>query len=113
VIKGLNMENQIYVISFDHRSLQTLRGISHEIKIGPLVNRILPTHYRLLKKLNADYFAVKYSSVKKKHIRKCEELGVQLVVWTVNTIEQMRTIKQYPTILVTTDELEKYKAVLS
>ncbi|WP_231495785.1 hypothetical protein [Paucisalibacillus sp. EB02] len=51
--------------------------------------------------------------MKEKHIRKCEELGVQLVVWTVNTVEQMKTIKQYPSILVTTDELERYKAVFS
>lgn len=113
VIKRLNMVNQVYVISFDHRSLRTLRGISNEIKIGPLVNRILPTHYRLIKKLDAEYFAVKYSSVKKKHIRKCEELGIQLVVWTVNTVEQMKSIKQYPSILVTTDELERYKTVFS
>ncbi|WP_052345757.1 glycerophosphodiester phosphodiesterase family protein [Paucisalibacillus sp. EB02] len=48
VIKKLNMENQIYVISFDHESLQTLRGISNDIQIGPLANRIRPSHYRLI-----------------------------------------------------------------
>ncbi|WP_047983741.1 glycerophosphodiester phosphodiesterase [Ornithinibacillus californiensis] len=113
IIHKLQMEKQTYIISFNHDSLRKLRAISKDIQIGPLVNKVRLTHYRLLKKLNAQYFAVKYTAIKEKHIRKCEKLGIQLVVWTVNTVEQMQTTKQYPSILVTTDELEKYKAVFS
>jgi glycerophosphoryl diester phosphodiesterase len=111
LIDELNMLDQVYVISFNHDSLRILRSISTDIQIGPLVNKVRLSHFRLMEKLNAEYFAVNFNSIKEKHIRKCEEMGVQLVVWTVNTVEQMKSIKQYPSILVTTDELEKYKSV--
>ncbi|WP_010098564.1 glycerophosphodiester phosphodiesterase [Ornithinibacillus scapharcae] len=113
VIKNLNMLDQVYVISFDHKSLEKLRSVSRDIQLGPLVNRVKGSHFRLMKKLDAEYFAVNFKNLNEKHIAKCEKLGVQLVVWTVNTVEQMNTVKQYPSILVTTDELETYKAVFS
>ncbi|MFS0674978.1 glycerophosphodiester phosphodiesterase [Ornithinibacillus sp. 179-J 7C1 HS] len=112
IIKNLHMEDQVYIISFNHDCLFKLRAISSDVKIGPLVNKVRNSHYQLIQKLNAEYFAVKYTSIKEKHIKKCEEMGVQLVVWTVNTVEHMKSIKQYPNILITTDELETYKAVL-
>jgi glycerophosphoryl diester phosphodiesterase len=111
VIRKLDMLEQVYVISFDHASLIKLRTITTEIKVGPLVNKIRHSHFRLLKKLNAEYFAVNVKAINNKHIKKCKEMGVQLVVWTVNTIEQMRAIQEYPSILVTTDELEIYRSV--
>lgn len=111
LIQKLEMEGQTYIISFNHDSLRKLRTLSDDIQIGPLVNKVRRAHYRLIQKLNANYFAVNYNAIKEKHIRKCENMGVQLVVWTVNSKEEMKKMKQYPSILITTDELETYKAI--
>ncbi|MEN2466394.1 glycerophosphodiester phosphodiesterase family protein [Ornithinibacillus sp. JPR2-1] len=111
IITKFEMEDQVYVISFNHDSLLKLRAISDEIQLGPLVNKVRPSHFRLIKKMNARYFAVNCKAIKEKHIKKCESMEVQLVVWTVNTIEQMKSFKAYPSILITTDELERYKAL--
>ncbi|WP_047982585.1 glycerophosphodiester phosphodiesterase [Ornithinibacillus contaminans] len=111
IIKKFEMEDQVYVISFNHDSLFKLRTLSKDIALGPLVNKIRPHHLRLIKKLHAQYFAVNCNNIKEKHIKKCENTGVQLVVWTVNTIEQMRSFQAYPSVLITTDELERYKAL--
>lgn len=111
IIRKLDMQEQVYIISFDHNSLHRLRTITTDIQVGPLVNKVRHSHFRLLKNLNAGYFAVNIKAINNKHIRKCEEMGVQLVVWTVNTIEQMKAIKRHPEVLVTTDELERYKSV--
>jgi glycerophosphoryl diester phosphodiesterase len=109
VIKKTDMLEQVYIISFDHQSLATLRKISKEIKIGPLVNKLNRSHFRLINKLDAQYIAVKQDSIKEKYINKCKEVGVQLVVWTVNCEERMRYFNRFPSVLVTTDELEIFK----
>lgn len=111
LINELDMKDQTYIISFNHDALWNLRALSKEIQIGPLVNKVRRGHYRLIQKLNANYFAVNYNAIKEKHIRKCENMGIQLVVWTVNSKEEMKKMKQYPSILITTDELETYKAI--
>ncbi|MEN2767342.1 glycerophosphodiester phosphodiesterase [Ornithinibacillus xuwenensis] len=111
VIQKVGMLDQVYVISFNHRSLAILREISKEIKIGPLVSKLKRSHFRLIERLNAAYIAVKQSSVDEKCIKKCEAEGIQLVVWTVNNVERMRFFKKYPSVLVTTDELEILKEV--
>ncbi|RKQ34396.1 glycerophosphodiester phosphodiesterase [Oceanobacillus halophilus] len=109
VVQSLNMMDQVYFISFDYKSLVKIRKLSTEAELGPLVNKIKRTHFRLMENLNAKYVAVRYDGIKEKYIQKCEEKGIQLVAWTVNTKEQMINVQRYPSILNTTDELEKYR----
>ncbi|WP_099159451.1 glycerophosphodiester phosphodiesterase [Virgibacillus ndiopensis] len=109
VIRKVGMLNQVYVISFDHRSLARLRNISKEIEIGPLVNKLKRSDFRLIDKLDATHIAVNYNGLNEEYIKRYEEADVQLVVWTVNSLKQMKYLQQYPSLLITTDELEKYK----
>ncbi|PAV31310.1 glycerophosphodiester phosphodiesterase [Virgibacillus profundi] len=109
-IQRTDMIDQVYIISFDHKSLAKMRMISHDLQLGPLVNKLKRSHFRLMNKLDAKYISVKYAVLDEKYIKKCEEHGIQVVVWTVNKIEQMQYLKKFPSILVTTDELEKFKA---
>ncbi|API91775.1 glycerophosphoryl diester phosphodiesterase [Virgibacillus pantothenticus] len=109
VIQQMEMLDQVYVISFNHHSLMKLRSLSKDIKIGPLVNKMKRSHFRLINKLNAEYLAVKHDGIRDKYVKRFDELGVQVVAWTVNSIEQMQRFNKYPSILITTDELERYK----
>lgn len=109
VVNQLEMMDQVYFISFNHHSLKKLRSLSPEAQVGPLVNRVKRSHFKLMEKIDAKYLAVRYDGLKEKYVNKCEELGIQLVVWTVNTKEQMIQIEKYPSILTTTDELQRYK----
>lgn len=110
MIQKVGVVDQVYIISFNHKSLVKLRKISRDLELGPLVNKVKRSNYRLLNQLDAKYFAVRYDGLKAKHIQKCKDMGVQLIAWKVNTLEHMQYIKQNPSILGTTDELEKYKA---
>lgn len=110
VIRKTGVIDQVYLIAFDHKSLAKLRSLSSDLEVGPLVTKLRRSDFRLLDKLNATYLAVRYDGLKEDYVRRCEEKGVQLVVWTVNTKEQMKYMQKYPSILSTTDELEKYKA---
>lgn len=110
VIQKVGVIDQVYIISFNHDSLEKLRSISKSLELGPLVNKVKRSNYHLINKLNAKYFAVRLDGLKEKHIRKCQDMGIQLIAWKVNTLEHMQYIKQYPSILGTTDELEKYKS---
>ncbi|MFD1851644.1 glycerophosphodiester phosphodiesterase [Oceanobacillus bengalensis] len=109
VVQNMDMMNQVYFISFDYKSLAKLRKMSSEVALGPLVNKMKRTHFRLMEDLQAEYLAVRFDGIKEKYVRKCEKQGIQLVAWTVNTKEQMIHVQKFPSILSTTDELEKYR----
>ncbi|WP_085994087.1 glycerophosphodiester phosphodiesterase [Oceanobacillus senegalensis] len=111
VIQRMDMMDQVYIISFHFKALAKLRSMSSEVKIGPLVNKVRRSHFRLLKDLDAKYFAIRHTAIKEKHVKKCEELGVQVIAWTVNEVDQMeRMTMQFPSVLITTDELERFQA---
>ncbi|MFS0750343.1 glycerophosphodiester phosphodiesterase [Oceanobacillus sp. 1P07AA] len=112
VVEELDMVDQVYIISFHYAALKKLRKLSNELELGPVVNRVKRSHFRQLKRINAEYFAVRFDGIKDKHIEWCQNNDVQLVAWKVNEQDEMHFIKQNPSILATTDELEKYKAVI-
>ncbi|GAA0421699.1 glycerophosphodiester phosphodiesterase [Agaribacter marinus] len=111
VIEDTNMMDQVYIISFDQQALMRLRNISDKLEIGLLVNKFKRSHFRTIEKLGAKYIAVRYDGIKESYINKCEQKGIQLIVWTVNSMESMEYYNQFPSVLVTTDELEKYCSV--
>lgn len=111
VIEKTNMMEQVYIISFHQQSLKRLRKLSDKIELGLLVNKLKRSHFRLVEKLHANYIAVNHKGVKESYIKKCQAIGVQLVVWTVNTNEHMNYFQQFPSVLVTTDNLEKFMTV--
>lgn len=111
IIEKTDMMDQVYVISFDHKSLFKVRKLSNKIQVGPLVNKLKRSHFRLVKQLGAHYIAVKHDGIKESYIEKCEKHGIQLIAWTVNTVERMQYYMHFPSVLVTTDELEKFRTL--
>ncbi|WP_067728633.1 glycerophosphodiester phosphodiesterase [Oceanobacillus damuensis] len=111
IIKKVNVLDQVYVISFNHHSLARLRIISKKLQIGPLANELLPRECEFLKPLKISFYAIQYSGLKKENIKKFEEMNIPIAVWPVNTIDQMKQMHQFPSILIGTDELEKYQAI--
>lgn len=67
----------------------------------------------MLKELRASYYAVKFDfdAIPQLDLTTLKNIHVQPIVWTVNTIEQMKFMKKYPEILVATNELEKFQAI--
>ncbi|WP_087973589.1 glycerophosphodiester phosphodiesterase [Oceanobacillus rekensis] len=111
IIENLDVLSQVYLISFNHFSLARLRIISNKLQIGPLSKELLPNECEHLKQLNLSFYAVHYNKLKKTDVERFEEMGVPIVVWPVNTIEQMKYMQQFPNVLIGTDELEKYQAI--
>jgi len=42
-------------------------------------------------------------------VRRAEEEGVQLIVWPADTLQEMEKLRAYPSVLATTNELEKWQ----
>lgn len=113
VIQKLNCLQDVYIISRNHHTLARFRIFSKEIELGLLSNEITEADRHLLKALQASYYVVQFNfdTMKKLDFMTLEKLNVQLIVWTVNTIEKMKFMHQYPSVLVSTNELEKFKAI--
>lgn len=113
VIQKLDCLQDVYIISRNQHTLARFRIFSKEIELGLLSNTITVTDRQLLKALNISYYLVQFDfeTMKKLDFMIFEKMNVKLIVWTVNTIEKMKFMCQYPEVLVSTTELEKFKAI--
>lgn len=113
VIQKAGCMSDVYILSRNHYSLARFRILSKEIELGLLTDEINAADIQLLSELKAAYYAVKFdfNTMKKLDVKHLEKMGVQLIVWTVNTIEKMKFMHKYPQALVSTAELEKYQAI--
>lgn len=102
-----------FVISSNHHSLARLRILSKDIELGLLTDEPAAHDFFLLRELNANYYSIKFDfeTVQKLDIDVLERMNIQPIVGTVNTIEKMKFMQNYPSILVSTTELEKFKAI--
>lgn len=111
VIRSCDVQDQVFITSFDHYSIQRTRQLSSDIEIGLVIYGATPSIFPYAKELGAKYISVKYIYLTDDYVRMCEENGIQLIAWTIDDEAAMRQMrKQYPQVWVCTNELEKWKA---
>ncbi|ULL15404.1 glycerophosphodiester phosphodiesterase [Paenibacillus sp. H1-7] len=111
VIRSCDVQDQVFITSFDHYSIQRTRQLSSDIEIGLVIYGATPSIFPYAKELGAKYISVKYIYLTDDYVRLCEENGIQLIAWTIDDEAAMRQMcKQYPQVWVCTNELEKWKA---
>ncbi|WP_028548832.1 glycerophosphodiester phosphodiesterase [Paenibacillus sp. UNC451MF] len=111
VINACDVQDQVFVTSFDHYSIQRMRQLSKDIEVGLVIYGATPSIFDFAKEIDAKYISVKYIYLTDDYVRLCEEKGIQLIAWTIDAEADMRQIrKQYPGVWVCTNELEKWKA---
>ncbi|WP_141431012.1 glycerophosphodiester phosphodiesterase family protein [Bacillus sp. 03113] len=107
-IKKLDMVNQVYVISFNFASIAKMRQLSDEIELGPIIAVETPSIFQLIEEVKAKYLAIKIDCLSDKYVIECEKRGIQLIIWPVDTEEEMKQVQRYPSVLGTTNELERF-----
>lgn len=110
MIKKVDMLDQVYVTGFDHYAVARMRERSRDIEIGLILSGATPAVFPFMKEIDAKYLAVKAAFITDEYVQACKENDVQLIAWTVNSEEQMQKMARYPSVLCTTDELEKFKS---
>lgn len=97
VVKEKKLENRSYLQSFDFRPLQILHKKYPEITTAVLISgndkRTLAQQLTELGYTPAMY-SPHYSLVTPELVAECHKRNIKLIPWTVNTVEEMKKMKQ-------------------
>ncbi|MDR6552013.1 glycerophosphodiester phosphodiesterase family protein [Paenibacillus qinlingensis] len=111
VVRRTGMIEQVYVISFDHFSVARMRELDADIPLGLVFHGSMPYVFPFMKEIKGQYLAVKLSFLTERYARMIEEAGIQLVVWPVDRLDEMEMVaKKYPSAIICTNELERWKS---
>lgn len=110
VIEETDMMDQVYVNSFDHFSVIRMRELSADVELGLIQPGATPAVFPLMKDIRATYLSVKIEFLTDDFVEMCEQQGIQIVAWPINHAWQFEKVSRYPSIISTTDYLERFKA---
>ncbi|HZG83415.1 glycerophosphodiester phosphodiesterase [Paenibacillus sp.] len=109
VIEELGMREHVYLLSFDHYSITRVRELDWHIPAGITISAASPFLFEAIKAWNLQYFAAPTRYITPAFVQRAEEAGVQLIVWPADTLAEMEKLRAYPSLLATTNELEKWQ----
>lgn len=94
VVKTKNIGNRFYIQSFDFRPLQYVHKQYPRVTIGFLTSAKNLTPEENLQKLGftPHLYSPEYHLVTKETVDYCKKQKMKLVPWTVNTLEEMKTL---------------------
>lgn len=112
VIREFNMLDQVVITSFDFDALERIRQLSSEVRIGLITFGCSKAILDWSVEMGATFLSMHYAFVTEHYIHRCQELGIQLMAWTINETSIMKKFQDYPSVWVCTDELESFRDVL-
>lgn len=93
VIKSGKIQDRVIIQSFDVRTLEILHKKHKAIKTAYLVSKgDLEENLKLLS-FKPDIYSPAYKLVNKEMVKKCHEIGLKVIPWTVNTKKEIDDIK--------------------
>ncbi|MBB6730893.1 glycerophosphodiester phosphodiesterase family protein [Cohnella zeiphila] len=108
-VRRAGMLDQVYIISFDTYSVIKTRKLCPDVELGIVMSGCTPFVFEPMKELSIRYLAVPVHALTHAYADECLERGLQLIAWPGDTEEQMQKLLQYPSVLVTTNELERWR----
>jgi len=112
VIEEFNMLDQVVITSFDFDALEKIRQLSSEVRIGLITFGCSKAILDWSLATGATFLSMHYAFVTDHYIHRCQELGIQMMAWTINETSIMEKFQEYPSVWVCTDELESFMDVL-
>lgn len=112
LIKEFSMLDQVVITSFDFDALERIRQLSSEVRIGLITFGCSKAILDWSVEMGATFLSMHYAFVTEHYIHRCQELGIQLMAWTINDTSVMKKFQDYPSVWVCTDELESFVDVL-
>jgi len=96
--------DKVIISSFIHTSLRNLKEKAPEIKTGVIIASVPVNPVRLVQDAKADVIFAKYSRVTREFIDACVGYeGIEVYLWTVNTIDDLNNAISYGVDGVVTD----------
>ncbi len=96
--------DKVIISSFIHTSLRNLKEKAPEIKTGVIIASVPVNPVRLVQDAKADIIFAKYSRITREFIDDCVGYeGIEVYLWTVNTIDDLNNAISYGVDGVVTD----------
>jgi len=98
------LEDKVIISSFIHTSLRNMKEKAPEIKTGVIIASVPVNPVRLVQDAKADIIFAKYSRITREFIDDCVGYeGIEVYLWTVNTIDDLNNAISYGVDGVVTD----------
>jgi glycerophosphoryl diester phosphodiesterase len=85
------------------------RQLNGKVELGFNTGSASPLLIPAMKRYNIRYMAVPLHYLSDPLVEEAQRHGVQLITWPVDTERQLQKLLQYPSVLATTNELERFK----
>jgi glycerophosphoryl diester phosphodiesterase len=109
MLEERDMIDQVYLLSFDQYSMLKARELNAKVELGFNTGSASPLLIPAMKQYNVRYMAVPIRYLSEPLVEEAQRHGVQLITWPVDTEQHMQQLLQYPSVLATTNELERFK----
>ena len=107
-------EDRVIYSSFNHLSLELIRVMNKQARIGYLLLKTIPNLVDSVQKLKVNALHIPYADLKKTGLlEKCQKAGIALNVWTVNTNDQARGCAELGINAMITDYPDKARQWLA
>lgn len=107
-VLAFEMENDVYIQSFDQTALRYVRTISSDIKIGQTLFFALGD----LNDLDVDFYTIEQSMLTEPFVKKAHAAGREVWVWTVNTSKSLKEVLKYEVDGIITDYPERAYSII-
>ncbi|GGG15663.1 glycerophosphodiester phosphodiesterase [Paenibacillus abyssi] len=110
-----NLQHDTVITSFDTASLRKVRGLSHEIMTGLIIDGAPASLIDDLRRLDARFLSIGYRHVNAARMAAFNEACIQVMAWTINDQAIMTRVAGIsPKLMICTNYPERWeKAVLS
>ncbi|OXM87277.1 glycerophosphodiester phosphodiesterase [Paenibacillus rigui] len=114
LMRNKDRVGQVVVSSFDHKSLQYLKLLEPETRMGLLYDVNLGRHSALVSSLGAPVYSLhpNFKRISKEDVRDAVAQGLQVFPYTINREEDMMLAIQYGVSGIITDYPGRLKALL-
>lgn len=114
LLKKKDRMDSVFVSSFDFPSLERLKSIAPEVRVGLLYSIGVTKHYRMADVPDCQVFSLhpQWSKLSEQAVREAVERGLHVYPWTVNDEERMRKMLSFGVSGIITDFPGRLKKLL-
>ena len=94
IVRERNLAERVVIQSFDHRSLRVIREIDDDIRLAALTTRG-EAKVKVYNGYQFDIWSPNHSDVTPELIAEAQELGLLVIPWTVNELDDMQRLIEW------------------
>jgi len=104
LIQKNNFEEKVMIISFLHKELRKIKELNSRIKTGILIGRRFVDPLKRLREVKADAASMRHTLVSKRLVGKLHQNNIELTVWVVNELKDVRRMVDLGVDIIGTDK---------